>query len=343
MGMTMSTDEYFLDLHKNALVVDTHCDTLKCLSSDFTGLRQAMWIDRSEKGLGERSKFGHIDLPRLHEGGVNCQTFAISSVRSRTPPYALRTAMRQLDIFYSECEKNDSEIMLATSHDEIMSAIGKRKVAALLSIEGADVIEGDMSMLRIFYRLGVRMVGLVHSRRNLIADGVADLRTGGGLSSFGVEVVEDLDRLGVIIDVSHLNDEGFWDLIDISTSPIIASHSSCRAICDHPRNLTDQQIVTLAERDSVIGINFAPSFIHPSYATVERVVDHIDHIVKLSGPDHVGLGSDFDGIASTPVGLEDASKIPNITRELLKRQYSEGDIRKILGENHLRLFKQVIG
>jgi len=336
-------DEHFLDLHKNALVVDTHCDTLKCLSSDFTGLRQSMWIDRSKLGLGKRSEFGHIDLPRLSEGGINCQTFAISSVRSRTPPYALRTAMRQLDIFYMECKKNEYKIELAKCYDDIMNSIGKRKVAALLSIEGADVIEGDLSMLRIFYRLGVRMVGLVHSRRNLIADGVADLRTGGGLSSFGVEVVEELDRLGIIIDISHLNDEGFWDLIELTTSPIIASHSSCRVICDHPRNLTDQQIIALVDRDSVIGINFAPSFIHPSYATIERVVDHIDHIVKLVGPEYVGLGSDFDGIASTPVGLEDVSKMPNITRELIKRDYSEGDIRKILGENHLRLIKDVIG
>ena len=339
----MSMDEHFLDLHKNALVVDTHCDTLKCLSSDFTGLRQSMWIDRSKLGLGKRSEFGHIDLPRLSEGGINCQTFAISSVRSRTPPYALRTAMRQLDIFYMECKKNEYKIELAKCYDDIMNSIGKRKVAALLSIEGADVIEGDLSMLRIFYRLGVRMVGLVHSRRNLIADGVADLRTGGGLSSFGVEVVEELDRLGIIIDISHLNDEGFWDLIELTTSPIIASHSSCRVICDHPRNLTDQQIIALVDRDSVIGINFAPSFIHPSYATIERVVDHIDHIVKLVGPEYVGLGSDFDGIASTPVGLEDVSKMPNITRELIKRDYSEGDIRKILGENHLRLIKDVIG
>jgi len=233
--------------------------------------------------------------------------------------------------------------MPAICHDDIMSAFGKRKVAALLSIEGADVIEGDLSMIRIFYHLGVRMVGLVHSRRNLIADGVTDSRTGGGLSSFGVEVVEELDSLGVIIDVSHLNDERFWDLIDITASSLIASHSSCRAICDHQRNLTDKQIVALAERDRVIGINFAPSFIHPSYATVERVVGHIDHIVTLVGPDHIGLGSDFDGIASTPVGLEDVSKIPNITRELIKREYSEEDIRKILGENHLRLFKRVIG
>ena len=168
-------------------------------------------------------------------------------------------------------------------------------------------------MIRIFYRLGIRMTGLVHSRRNRIADGVADLRTGGGLSSFGVEVVEEIDRVGVIIDISHINDEVFWDLIDITASPVLASHLSCRAICNHPRNLTDQQI------------------------------DHIDHIVELVGPDHIGLGSDSDGMPSTPVGLEDVSKMPNITKELIKRKYFEEKIRKILGEKHLRLFMQVIG
>ena len=183
----------------------------------------------------------------------------------------------------------------------------------------------------------------MHSLRNQLADGVTDSRTGGGLSEFGVKVVEELNRLGVIIDVSHLSDTGFWDLIAVTTEPIIASHSNSRAVCGHARNLTDDQIRALADLGGVMGINFSPNFIHLTRADVASVVDHIDHIVKLVGVDYVGLGSDFDGIRGTPKGLEDVSKMPNITLELVHRGYSEEEISKILGENHLRIFKDIVG
>ena len=332
-----------MEIHRDAIVVDTHCDTLKCLSPLFTRARDAMWVDRSAVGLGSRADVGHVDIPRLREGGVDCQVFAISSLRDRTPPFALRTALNMLDVFYAECKKNRDRIVPATSHSDILRAVRGGKVAALLSIEGADVIEGSLGALRVFHRLGVRMVGLVHSRRNLLADGVTDSKTGGGLSEFGVEVVEELNRLGILIDVSHLSDAGFWDLVDVTRASFVASHSNSRAVCDHPRNLTDDQIRALADRGGVMGINFAPAFVHPTHATVERVVDHIDHIVDLVGADHVGLGSDFDGIPATPEGLENVSKMLNITRELVRRGYPEEDIRKILGENHLRVFREVVG
>ncbi|MFB0557662.1 MAG: dipeptidase, partial [Candidatus Bathyarchaeia archaeon] len=192
-------------------------------------------------------------------------------------------------------------------------------------------------------RLGVRMVGLVHSLRNPLADGVADTRTGGGLSELGVQAVEELDRLGVVIDVSHLSDAGFWDLIDVAKGPIVASHSNARAVCDHPRNMTDQMIRALSDAGGVMGMNFAPFFVHLAKPSVETLVDHIDHIVGLVGPNHVGLGSDFDGIPSTPKGLEDVTKMLNITAELVRRGYSEEDTMKILGGNHLRVLKEVVG
>jgi membrane dipeptidase len=341
--MEIHMDDYALKLHREATVVDTHCDTLKCLSPQFTKLRNSMWDDRSKVGMGMRSDLGHVDIPRLLEGGVDCQVFAVSSLRDRTPHYALRTALEMIDIFYAECEKNADAIQPVTSHAEIIKTVKEGKVAAFLSIEGADVIEGRLGMLRVFHRLGVRMVGIVHSLRNLLADGVADARTGGGLSELGVQVVEELDRLGIIVDVSHLSDAGFWDLMDIAKGPVIASHSNSRAVCDHPRNMTDEMIQALADRDGVIGMNFAPAFVHPTHPTGETVVDHIDHIVSLVGPSHVGLGSDFDGIPSAPVGLEDVTRMPNITAELVRRGYTEEDVRKILGGNHLRLIKQVVG
>ncbi len=329
------------ELHNKSLVIDTHCDTVKCLHTLFTSNRNSMWADRSQQGLGARSELGHVDIPRLKQGGVNCQVFAISSLRDSTPPYALRTALEMISILNIECAQNSSSIRLVTSVEDILSTVDEGKIAAILSIEGADVIEGRPRILRIFQQLGVRMVGLVHSRRNLLADGVTDARTNGGLSALGVEAVEELNRLGLVIDVSHLNDAGFWDVMDLVKSPVIASHSNCRTVCSHPRNLTDDQIQALAQRKGVIGINFAPSFVHPTNATVARLVDHIDHIVDIAGVKYVGLGSDFDGIASTPEGLYDVSQMPRITQELIQRHYSPEDIQLILGLNHLRVFKEV--
>jgi len=330
------------EIHTESIVIDTHCDTLKCLFPEFTKPRDSMWEYRGDTGMGQRSSIGHLDVPRMIEGGVTGQIFAVSSERSRMPAYPLRTALLMIDRFYSECE-SIPEIKPVTTYREIVEAKKQGKVAGLLSIEGADVIEGRIEMLGVFHRLGVRMVGLVHSLRNQLADGIADRRTGGGLSELGVQAIEELDRLGMIIDVSHLNDDGFWDVLEQTKNPIIASHSNSRAVCNHPRNMTDEMITALAENGGVMGMNFAPSFVHKTDATLEAVIDHIDHIVDLVGPDHVGLGSDYDGIPSTPRGLEDVTKMPDITRELVKREYSREDIQKILGGNHLRLFKKVIG
>jgi membrane dipeptidase len=335
-------DEYPLRLHRQALVVDTHCDTLKCLLPQFTRLRDSMWKNRSKVGFGKRSKLGHVDLPRLKEGGVDLQVFAISSERDPTPSYSLRTAMEMIEAFYTECEKYPQLVQPVASYNEIIESNEEGKIAAMLSIEGADVLEGRLNMLRVYHRLGVRMVGLVHSLRNLLADGVADNRTKGGLSLFGLEVVEELNRLGMVVDVSHLSDAGFWDVIETSKDPVAASHSNARAICSHPRNMTDEMIKALSDRGGVMGMNFAPDFVDKKKPSVETLVDHIDHIVDLVGPEHVGLGSDFDGIPSTPKGLEDASKMPAITEELVRREYSEDYIRLILGGNHLKLLKEVI-
>ena len=333
----------YLELHRDSLVVDTHCDTLKCMLPAFTRPRDSMWADRSGVGMGQRSSLGHVDVPRLMEGGVTCQVFAVSGERGRTPSHSLRTALEMVDRFYRECGVNADTVVPVTTSGGITKAKKAGKVAAMLSIEGSDVLEGSVDVLRVYHRLGVRMVGLVHSIRNELADGVSDRRTGGRLSELGVQAVDELNRLGMIVDVSHLNDEGFWDVMELTRAPVVASHSNCRAVCDHPRNMTNDMIRALADNGGVMGMNFAPSFVHPVKATLGGVVDHIDHIVGLVGPDHVGLGSDFDGIPSTPEGLEDVTRMPGITRELVKRGYSEEDMRKILGGNHLRLIKEVAG
>jgi membrane dipeptidase len=332
----------YQELHNESIVIDTHCDTLKCLFHEFTRPKESMWEYRGDIGIGTRSSIGHLDAPRMISGGVTCQVFAVSSERSRTPANPMRTALLMIERFYQECD-NISVLDPVTSYEEIVEIKKSGGVAGMLSIEGADVIEGRVEALGVFHRLGVRMVGLVHSLRNQLADGVTDRRTGGGLSDIGLHAVEEMDKLGMIIDVSHVNDEGFWDVLEYTKNPVIASHSNARTVCDHPRNMSDEMIIALAENSGVMGMNFAPSFVHPVKATLAGMVNHIDHIVDLVGSDHVGLGSDFDGIPNTPIGLENVSKMPEITRELVERGYEREDVVKILGGNHLRLIKEVIG
>ncbi|HIE23705.1 MAG TPA: membrane dipeptidase [Candidatus Korarchaeota archaeon] len=330
-----------LNLHKECHVVDTHCDTLQAL---FNDIFPSITPLRVEEGLGKRSEKGHIDIPRLKEGGVDCQVFAIFISKTPNPPKALHRALNLVDVFYKECEKNSEDLSPTTSYKNILKAIESGKIAAMLSLEGGEALEADVSMLRIFHRLGIRMMSLTWNHRNQLADGVREERTRSGLTNLGVKVVDEMEELGIIIDVSHLSESCFWDLVEITDSPLIASHSNCRVLCDHPRNLTDRQIEAIADRGGVIGMNFYPKFLRKEgQASVSDVVDHMEHIINLVGIDHVGLGSDFDGISSTPVGLEDVSKMPNITIELVSRGYGREEIRKILGENHLRVFSRVIG
>ncbi len=332
--LTKAQEDRAMKLHKEAIVVDTHCDTL----GQF--LRQT-WPRRPPRKLGERSDQGHIDLPRLVEGGVTCQTFAMYTGNKAIVPDATLRALQMVDVFYSEIEANDG-IVSVTTPDEIVSAKEEGMVAALLSIEGAEPLMGDVGLLRVFYKLGVRMLSFAWNYRTPFADGLNAKRAESKLPDLGVQALEEMERLGMVFDVSHLSDSNFWDVVNIVKGPFIASHSNCRDVCDHPRNLTDDMIRALADHGGVMGMNFAPAFVAKENATVENVVDHIDHIIDLVGPDYVGLGSDFDGIGRPPVGLEDVSKIPNITRVLVKREYSDKDILKILGGNHHRVFKEVL-
>jgi membrane dipeptidase len=332
--LTKKQEERATRIHREALVVDTHCDTLMKLMPQPRGSPPA-------RRLGERSETGHIDLPRLREGGIDCQTFAMYTGRRENQPDATLTALHMTDVYNRECEANDG-ITPAHSHREILEAHKAGKVAALLSIEGAEPLQGDLGALRIFHRLGVRMLSLTWNWRTPFADGINANRTEGKLTDLGVQAIQEMDRLGIVLDVSHISDSCHWDIADQKKGPYIASHSNCRDICHHPRNLTDDMIKALADHGGVMGMNFAPAFIDKENATLETLVDHIDHITELVGPDHVGLGSDFDGIGSTPTGLEDATKMPNITLELVKREYVDDDILKILGGNHLRVFKEII-
>jgi len=319
-------------MHQKAIVFDGHCDTI-------------LEIMNHKRTLEKKSPTGHLDIPRMKEGGVNVQFFAVFIEDIYKPDRSLKRTLQLIDCFYREMEKNQDEISLVTNYNQINEANSAGKIAAILSVEGGEALEGDLGVLRMLYKLGVRLLTLTWNQRNQIADGIGESRTGSGLTEFGLKVIDEMNNLRMFIDVSHLSETGFWDVIKRSKAPIVASHSNCYALCPHPRNLKDEQIKALADKGGVIGITFVPNFLtqEKRKTTVKDVVTHIDYLVEKAGIDCVGLGSDFDGTGGLPLGLEGVDKITNITEELLTRGYKEREIKKILGGNFLRVFKKVIG
>lgn len=321
------------NLHRDSIIFDGHCDTL-------------LEILSGKCKFNERSTEGHIDLPRLREGGVTAQVFAIYLEDQYLPAGAVKQTLRLLDVLYLELTAHPDAFTLATQAADIEAAKRAGKVAAVVGLEGAEALEGDLGTLRMFYRLGVRLLTVTWSRRNQAADGVGEARTGGGLTNFGLQMVEECNKLGILMDISHLAPAGVRDVLEASSQPVIASHSNAYALCAHARNLSDEQLLAVAQKGGVVCVVFVPSFITTDRkeASLEKLLDHIDHIVRVAGIEHVGLGSDFDGFSPPPpVGLEDVTCLPGITAGLVQRGYSEADVRKVLGENLMRVFRQVAG
>jgi membrane dipeptidase len=365
------SDERVREVHRRAVVVDTHADTL--------------WrvLDEGDD-ITVRSSKGHVDLPRLLEGGVDGQFFSVWPQPAYGPGGYVKRCLRLIDAMHQVVERSGGRIFFATSADDIRRADREGRVAALLGIEGGHAIEDDLGVLRMFHRMGVRYMTLTWSVNTSWADSSGDRSAYHGLTAFGEKVVREMNRLGMLVDVSHVSDETFLDAVRVSAAPVIASHSSCRALCDAPRNMSDEMLKALAANGGVIMINFYAAFLDPEFrraareaaaaakdrisavATetlgdpvarenrmwdlheeieapiprppLDRVLDHVDHAVKVAGIDHVGLGSDFDGISSAPRGLEDVSKLPALTRGLLERGYTDEEVIKILGGNFLRVF-----
>ena len=329
------TDRHLIkakQIHQRATVFDGHCDTI-------------LEVMNHKRTLEKKSTTGHLDIPRMQEGGVDVQFFAVFIEDIYKPDRSLKRTLQLIDCFYKEIEKNQNDISVVTNFNQIKEANNTGKIAAILSIEGGEALEGDLGVLRVLYKLGVRLLTLTWNQRNQIADGISESRTGSGLTEFGLKVIDEMNDLRMLIDVSHLSETGFWDVVKRSKAPIVASHSNCYALCPHLRNLKDEQIKALADKGGVIGITFVPNFLtqEKRKTTVEDVVKHIDYLVGKVGVDYIGLGSDFDGTGSLPLGLEGVDKVPNITKGLLYRGYKEKDIKKILGENFLRVFKEVVG
>ncbi len=366
------------DIHYSALVVDTHSDSLA-------------WPTRHGVDIGQRQEDTHMDLPRMKEGNQNVQFFAcFASPSWIQKKKVVQVTLDYMDSFHTLMRNYPDQIEQATTADDVRRIIDAGKLAGILCVEGGHSIDDDLSILRMYHRLGARYMTLTWNNTNNWADGVLDEPRHGGLNHFGKEVVREMNRLGMLVDISHVAPATFWDAVATTTKPVIASHSSAKSICAAPRNLEDDQIKAVADNGGVIGVNYEITFVGEAYRVANaalddekteavkraekdnpahsdglksalreiddlqdekvaelrkphytEIVDHIDHMVSVAGVDHVGLGSDFDG-ATMPEGMEDCTKVPLITDELVKRGYDETDIRKILGENFMRVMKEVL-
>ncbi len=361
-------------LHERAIVIDSHDDTTQRLLY--------------EKGfdIGVRHADGNIDVPRMREGGLDALFFSIWMPSEVTGPPAVKRSLDLIDAVRQAVRAHPNDLVLATTAADIRKAAADHKIAALMGMEGGHMIDNDLGVLRQYAALGVRYLTLTHFKNNDWADSSTDKPAHNGLTPFGKDVVRELNRLCVMVDISHVADKTFYDALEVTAAPVIASHSSCRAIDQHPRNMTDDMLRALAKNGGVAQINYEISFLSEEYRTAkkpadvqaqldavakrcagneacstneeakvlraamqagklpkvtwEKIVEHIDHAVKVAGVDHVGLGSDFDG-ATMPLGMDDASQLPKLTDALLKKGYSEQDVEKILGGNLLRVMEAV--
>ncbi len=335
-------------VHKEALVVDTHIDTTMMLGREGWD-----FMVRHSAVKGEDSN--HVDLPRIREGGLGAAFFSIYMPGTITGPEAVKRSLVLIDHVRSLAEAHPNEIVLATTAAEVRAAHKVGKFAALMGMEGGHMIDDSLAVLRDYQRLGVRYLTLSHSVNTNWSDSSGDTPKHNGLTDFGKDVVRELNRLGMLVDISHVSDKTFWDAMETSKAPLVASHSSLRSISGHPRNMTDDMIRALGGKGGVIMINYSRSFLSNELyeaglknvpmaerptVTWEKIVEHIDHAVKLVGATHVGLGSDFDG-TTVPDGMDDVSMLPKITGALLDKGYSEQDVKNIMGENILRLLEKV--
>lgn len=351
------------------LVLDSHCDT----PSQIHRLRD----------LSMDNSHSQVDFPKLKRGGVDASFFALYTPASMSTESALQYSLQLLSEVYDAVAAVSDSAAMAYSPEEVLECKSMGRFAVCIGMENGAPIGNSTALLRQFYRMGVRYMTLCHSRDNLICDSCAQGTTWHGVSPFGRKVISEMNRIGMMIDVSHISDEAFYDVIRYSEAPVVATHSCCRALAGHPRNMTDGMLSAIASAGGVIQINFFPVFLDDRFASAlrrsgleekgdvveaefiadpgdvgkrqawysvldslaaldrpsyTRIADHIDHAVQIAGIDHVGLGSDFDGIAVTPEGMEDAGCFSRIFDELQRRGYSRSDIEKIAGGNFLRVW-----
>ncbi len=341
-------------LHRRAIVVDTHVDTTQRLGDE-------------NFDLSTRHAAGHLDIPRLRDGGVDAVFFAVWASGPVEPGVGVAAAREQIQWINRTVEKHAGDLVLARTANDIRQAHESGRMALLIAIEGGYLIEDSLDILREYAAAGAAYLTLTHAFHIGWADSsgvhIPLKPKHGGLTEFGREVVCELNRLGMMVDISHVSDRTFWDVVETSKAPLIATHSSCRSVSPHCRNLSDDMMRAIAKTGGVVQMNFCAAFIDPNHPPLDRalvdaffneglpgdrritdyetslsvLVDHFDHALQTIGPDHVGFGSDFDGVPCLPVGMEDCSKLPALTSALFDRGYSEADLEKMLGANVLRV------
>lgn len=335
-------------LHADSLVIDSHNDTAVAL------IRRGNVGLAGEDGTERHGRAGAVaylrqylsprgpspiqfTLPHLKAGNVDAAYFAVDTTRAWSNH--LVYALDALGYLKREAEEHSDVVMIARGAGDIEAARASGKVAIVLAIENSAALQQSLFALDALYELGVRTMTLTHSARTDAADG-CEVDGGGGLTGFGRDVVRRMNELGMLVDVSHLNERGFWDVLEHSTAPVVASHSCCRALCDHPRNLTDEQLRALGAAGGVVGVTFVPFFVDSDEPSLDRLVDHFVHAVDVAGPDAVGLGSDFDGGGDL---IASGSDLPGLTEALVTRTGEPDLVRGLLGANHLRLLRRAIG
>ena len=363
-------------IHRAALVFDGHNDLPWKLRNEFGGLLEKCDLAQPQPKL-------QTDIPRLRQGGLGAQFWSVYvPAETRQAGTALRDTLEQIDLVYRIIARYPDTFELALSADDVERIHREGKIASLIGVEGGHSIQESLGALRQLYKLGARYMTLTHSDTLSWADSATDEPRHGGLTAFGEEVVREMNRLGMLVDISHVSADTMRDALRVSRAPVIASHSSAYAIAPHRRNVPDDVLKLLAANGGVVMVNFYSGYVVPEAAqtranslearrelkaqfpneaeyeaavkrwdeahpispgSVGTVVDHIDHIVKVAGINHVGIGSDYDGVSMVPRQLEDVSCYANITQELLNRGYNEGDIAKILGGNILRVLRQAGG
>lgn len=309
------------------LIIDAHCDTaLQALDKN---------ADLYENSL-------QLDLKRLLGYGKRVQFFAAFAYPAIYRNNALARVLSIIDAVYEAEKKHSDKIAVCLNFRDIDLAIDNGKVAALLCVEGGECLNGELPVLRQLYRLGVRSMLLAWNNRNLLADGVEE-PYGSGLSAFGRKVVAQMEQLGMIVDVSHLCEASFNDVLEISKKPVIASHSNSKAVCGNIRNLTDRQLDGIKINGGVVGVNFYPYFLNNAgKASIDDIINHIEHICSVTGEDHIGIGSDFDGIDLTPLSMEGTQCVPVLFERLAQLNYSNNFIEKFAGLNFLRIIRQIL-
>ena len=371
-----SSDNAARDLHFDSIVVDGHSDTTP-------RFEDPAWSFGERHGIED----GSMDLPRIREGGLDVQFWSIYMGKREEPGSALREALERIDAVHEMAARYPDDVVVAGSVREIRRAVAQGKLVSLMGIEGGHIIEESLPALRSFHRLGVRYMTLTHSFHTGWADSSGTRETPepvhGGLTEFGEEVVTEMNRIGMLIDISHVSDMTFFDTLEVTRAPVIASHSSVRSLADHTRNMSDEMLRALATNGVVVMINFYPAYIDETardetrayfaehgarlremtasadgdsarrralmadhyskypvpQTSMDVLLDHFDRAIEVAGSDHVGIGADWDGVPSMPVGMEEISQLPTLTEGLLSRGHSPETVRKILGENVLRVLE----